>query len=148
MKVILNQDLKSLGKNGSMVNVNDGYARNYLIPKGLAVEESNTNVSVMKSRQDAETGRMDRDTEHARALAAKLNDAVIEIKAKAGESGKLFGSITSKDIADAIKSRYKVEIDKHKIIAEEAIKSVGEHPVELKLFMGISATIKLKVVKA
>ena len=146
MKVILKQDVKGLGKKEDMVNVNDGYARNFLFPRGLAVEASASNINVMKSRKDAEKSKKDRELAHAKALAEKVKEAVVVIKTKAGESGKLFGSITSKDISDKLKSDFNLDIDKKKINLPDSIKSLGELEVDVKLYPEVSAKLTVKVV--
>lgn len=145
MKVILKQDVKGLGEKDSMVNVNDGYARNYLIPRGFAVEASKGNISTMNIKREAEKNRKDRESEQAGTLAEKLKDITVIIKAKAGENGKLFGSVTSKDISDQLKSDFKLEIDKKKIVLPDVIKSLGTIEVEVKLYPNISTRLTVKV---
>lgn len=146
MKVILLQDVKNLGKKNTLVNVSDGYARNYLIPRGLAVEATPSALNEMKMRENAEKTRKENELSSARKLADKLNGARITIATKAGESGKLFGSITTKDIADKIEQEHKVQVDRKKIVLPDAIKSIGDYDIELKLYTGVSATIKVQVV--
>ena len=133
MKVILKQDVKGLGKKESMVEVSDGYARNFLMPRNLAVEASATNINVMKTRKEAEKTKKDRELAQAKELAEKIKDINVMIRTKAGESGKLFGSITSKDIADKLKADFKLDIDKKKIVLEDALKSLGTTKLEVKL---------------
>jgi large subunit ribosomal protein L9 len=145
MKVILKQDVKGLGKKESMVEVSDGYARNFLFPKGLAVEATASNVNVMKTRTDAEKSKKDRELAQAKALADKLKETTVTLKVKAGENGKLFGSITSKDIADKLKSSANLDIDKKKINLSEAMKSIGTYDVEVKLYPEVSAKLKVKI---
>ncbi|NLX77870.1 MAG: 50S ribosomal protein L9 [Clostridiaceae bacterium] len=146
MKVILLQDVKNLGKKNTLVNVSDGYARNYLIPRGLAVEATPSALNEMKMRENAEKTRKENELSSARKLADKLNGARITIATKAGENGKLFGSITTKDIADKIEQEHKVQVDRKKIVLPDAIKSIGDYDIELKLYTGVSATIKVQVV--
>lgn len=146
MKVILKQDVKGLGKSEQMVNVSDGYARNFLIPRGMAVEASSTNINVMKTRQEAEKSRKDRELAHAKELAAKLENVTVVISAKAGENGKLFGSITSKDITDKLKSQHKLDVDKRKLQLEEAIKALGTTEIEVRLYPEVSAKLTVKIV--
>ncbi len=146
MKVILKTDIKALGKKESLVNVNDGYARNYLIPRGLAVEANQSNMSLMKSKADAESVRRSKEIEHAKKLASILRESVVEIRVKAGEKGRLFGSITTKDIADAIQRSHNIELDKRRIILNEAIKTVGEYPVSIRLYTDIEASCRIKVI--
>jgi len=145
MKVILKEDVKGTGKKGEMVNVKDGYARNFLFPKGLAVEATAENINIMKARKEAESAKKQKEMAQARELAAKLKDITVVIKTKAGENGKLFGSITSKDISDKLKSDYKIDIDKKKFNMPEPIKSLGSCEVEVKLYPEISAKLNVKV---
>ncbi len=146
MKVILKTDVKGLGKKESAVEVSDGYARNFLIPRGMAVEASLSNINVMKTRQDAEKQKKDREIEKAKALAEKLKEITVEFKAKAGENGKLFGSITNKDVAEKLKNDFKLDIDKKMIVLEEAIKSLGTTQADVKLYQGISSKLAIKVI--
>ena len=149
MQVILKQDLKGYGKKEDMVNVSDGYARNYLLPRGIAVEASKDNMNIMKSRKEAERTRKDREQTHAEASAEKLSQITLVIKGKCGSgdgSSRLFGSITSKDISDALKSQHHIDLDKKKIVLDEPIKTLGEKIVEIKLFHGIGAKLKVTVV--
>ena len=145
MKVILKQDVKGLGKKESMVEVSDGYARNFLMPRNLAVEASATNINVMKTRKEAEKTKKDRELAQAKELAEKIKDINVMIRTKAGESGKLFGSITSKDIADKLKADFKLDIDKKKIVLEDALKSLGTTQLEVKLYPGVSAKLTVKI---
>jgi large subunit ribosomal protein L9 len=146
MKVILKQDVKGLGKKEDMVNVSDGYARNFLFPRSLAVEASASNINVMNTKKEAEKTKKDRELSNAKALAQKVKEAVVVIKTKAGESGKLFGSITSKDISDKLKKDFNLDIDKKKINLPDSIKSLGELEVDVKLYPDVSAKLTVKVV--
>lgn len=145
MKVILKEDVKGLGKKEDMVEVSGGYARNYLLPKGLAVEASSDNINVMKTKKAAEKSKKERELANAKALANKLEGKTIVIKAKAGENGKLFGSITSKDIADKLKEELKAKIDKKKINLPEPIKTLGTTDVEVKVYPQVTARITIKI---
>lgn len=145
MKVILKQDVKGLGKKESLVEVSDGYARNFLFPKGLAVEASASNINVMNTKKEAEKAKKDRELAEAKALAEKLNTVTVVIKTKAGDNGKLFGSITSKEISEKLKSQHKLDVDKKKMHLEEAIKSIGTTTVDVKLYPGVSAKLTVKV---
>jgi large subunit ribosomal protein L9 len=145
MKVILQQDVKGLGKKESMVNVSDGYAHNFLLPKGLAVEATSNNMNVMKTRNEAEKSKKDRELAKAQALADTLKGKVVVIKTKAGESGKLFGSISNKEIADRIKSTYSLDIDKKQVILPEAIRSLGTADVDIKLYPGVTTKVTVSV---
>jgi large subunit ribosomal protein L9 len=148
MKVVLLQDVKSLGKKGELVNVSDGYARNFLFPKSLAKE---ANAQAMNELKNAEQSKkFKKDTEIAAANQAKeaLEGSKFVIKAKAGDSGKLFGSITPKEISAEIKRQKKLDVDKRKIVLKREIKTVGEYAVEIKLYTGISANVDIVVEKA
>ena len=145
MKVILKQDVKGLGKKEDMVNVSDGYARNFLFPRNVAVEASSTNINVMNTKKEAEKSKKDRELAHAKELAAKVKDIVVVIKTKAGENGKLFGSITSKDIADKLKADHKLDIDKKKIVMHDALKTLGTTELEVKLYPEVSTKLTVKI---
>lgn len=145
MKVILKQDVKGLGKKESMVEVSDGYARNFLLPRNLAVEASASNVNVMNTKKEAEKTKKARELADAKALAEKLKAVTVVIRTKAGENGKLFGSITSKDIADKLKSDFKLDVDKKKINLSDALKSLGTTEVEIKVYPEVSAKMTVKI---
>ena len=148
MKVVLLQDVKSLGKRGELVTVSDGYARNFLFPRGLAKE---ANAQAMNELRNAEQSKkFKRDTEVAAAEKAKaeLEGAKFVMKAKGGESGKLFGSITPKEISAEIKRQKGIDIDRRHIVLKREIKTVGEYEVEIKLYTGISAMVTVSVEKA
>lgn len=147
MKVILKQDVKSLGKCEDLVTVSDGYGRNYLIPRGLAVEADTVNMNIMKSRKNAEKMRKDKDLAKAGKLAGELKEMVLNISAKAGENGKLFGSITSMDIMDSLKKTYGIDIDKKKIDLAESIKILGKTVVNVKLYSGVVGKISVNIIK-
>lgn len=145
MKVILKQDVKGLGKKEQMVEASDGYARNYLLPRGLAVEASASNVNIMKTKKEAEAQKKEREIAQAKELANKIKNITVTLKVKAGENGKLFGSITGKDVAEALKSQHKLDIDKKKLVMPDAIKSVGTSEVEVKLYPEISSKFTVKI---
>lgn len=144
MKVILKADVKGLGKKGDIVNTSDGYARNYLFPKGAATEATEGNLKVQEAIKAKEAKKKAEETESARELGKKIGGLSITISVKTGENGKLFGSITSKDIAEELKKQHGIDIDKKKFVLDEAIKTSGEYTVEVKVYPEISA--KLKVV--
>lgn len=144
MKVVLLQDVKGHGKKGELCNVSDGYARNFLFPKKLAVEADNAALNDLKNREEAAAHHKQEEINAAKALADVLNGKTITIKAKAGAGGKLFGSVTSKEIATEIKNSLKVEIDKKKMSVAD-IKNFGEYTAEIKLYQGIIAKITVKV---
>ncbi len=145
MKVILKQDVKGLGKTEDLVNVSDGYARNFLFPRGLAAEASASNINIMKTKKDAEKSRKDRELAQAKELAARLKDVVVTIRTKSGDNGKLFGSITSKDISDQLKKSFKIDIDKKKMVLPEPIKSIGNFEIEVKLYPEVSGKLAVKI---
>ena len=145
MKVILKQDVKTLGKKDQIVEVNDGYARNFLMPKGLAAEATTAAVNEAKAKVNAEKHRKETEFSNAKALAAKISNLSVTVKSKAGSNGKLFGSITGKDIADQLKAQHKVSIDKKMLNLAEPIRSLGETEVEVKLYAGVVAKLKVKV---
>ncbi len=147
MKVILKQDVKGLGKKEDMVEVKDGYARNFLLPRGLAVEANASNINDMKSKKASESAKRERELAHAKELAGKLKETTVVIKSKAGENGKLFGSITNKDIADKLKSDFNIDIDKKKFVLPDTIKTLGETQVEVKLYPEVSGTLTVKIVQ-
>ena len=144
MKVVLTQDVKGLGKKGELVNASDGYARNFLFPRKLAIEANSQAMSELKNREAAEKHRIDTEIAAAKANAAKLEGKTVKLTAKAGANSKLFGSITSKDVAAAVSSAFGMELDKRKVVVED-IKSFGTYPVEVKLYNGISASMFVMV---
>ena len=144
MKVILKQDVKGLGKKGELVSASDGYARNFLFPKGLAAEANAQAMSEFKNKQQAEKYRIDTETAAAKAAAEKISGKTIHITAKAGQNGKLFGSVTSKEIAEKVKGEFGINTDKRKIIVDD-IKQFGTYEFEVKLYQGISAKLYVMV---
>ncbi len=145
MKVILTDDVKGQGKKGDMINVSDGYARNFLLPKGLATEATKTAINEMKGKADAKAYREEKELEAAKELAAKIESVSVTIESKSGDNGKLFGSITSADVADALKMQGHIVVDKKKIVLHDPIKSVGEYQLPVKVHAGVSATLKVTV---
>ena len=148
MKVIFTQDVKGSGKKGEIKNVSDGYARNFLITKGLAVEATPKNLSDLEGKQASAQHKIDVDTAEAKKTADILNDKKVIIRAKAGSSGKLFGAVTSAQIADEIAAQYGQKVDKKKISLKSEIKNFGEYEAEIKLYTGISAKMKVEVTEA
>ena len=144
MKVILLQDVKGTGKKGELVNVSDGYARNFLLPKKVAKEATAQAMSELKNREAAEKHRIDMEIAAAKASAEKLEGKTVRLTAKAGANGKLFGSVTPKDVAAAIAQQFSIELDKRKVVVED-IKAFGTYPVEVKLYNGISAAMFVMV---
>lgn len=144
MKLVLLQDVKSLGKKGEMVNASDGYARNFLIPKGLAKEVNNQVMNEFKNAENSKKYKTEQEIAAANAAKAKLDGQSILIKAKAGQGSKLFGSITSKEVSAEIKNKFALDIDKRKISMSD-IKTVGSFKAEVKLYTGISASLTVEV---
>ena len=145
MKVILTQDVKSLGKKNQLVDVSDGYAKNFLFKKNLAIEADAKNLNIMKDRMQSDNSKKDREFIEANILKSKLEGKQVKMEVRAGENGKLFGSITTKDIADAIASQYKAEIDKRKIQLDEPVKSIGKSAVVIKIHADVSINIELLI---
>ncbi len=138
MKVILNKDVKDLGKKGELVNVSDGYAKNFLIPRKIAVIADATAMNELKNREMSKAHHLAVEKANAEATAEKLNGKSIRISAKAGSNGRLFGSVTSKEIAEQIKNTYEIEIDKKKISVDD-IRSFGTFEATAKIYTGITA---------
>lgn len=147
MKVILKQDVKSLGKKGELVNASDGYARNFLIPKGLAMEANATAMNDFNNKESAKKYHKAEEIKAAKADAEKLEGKTFRLTAKAGANGKLFGSVTSKDISAKIKQDLSLDIDKRKIAVDD-IKQFGTYEAEIKVYQGISAKIYVQVTEA
>lgn len=145
MKVILTADVKGKGYIGDIVKVNDGYARNYLIPKGLAKEATPHNLNIAKQQAKANEKRRMMERLSAEDAAEKLNGLKVTVTEKCGENGRLFGSVTSAEVAQAIFDQHGIEIDKKKIVMAEHIKDLGEFPMQVKVHAGISAQITVSV---
>ena len=145
MKVILLDNIKGVGKKDEIINASDGYARNFLFPKKLAVEANNENMSKLKAKKQSEQYKKDVNKENAEKIAKKLDDITLTIKVKAGENGKIFGGVTSKEISEELKKQYKIDIDKKKIILNENIKNLGSFDISMKLFEGVTGKLKVKV---
>ncbi|MCL2873355.1 MAG: 50S ribosomal protein L9 [Defluviitaleaceae bacterium] len=148
MQVILLQDIKNVGKKGQLLEAADGYARNYLIPRKMAVEATKGNVNELEAKNKALVAKAEKELENAKEFAASLNEKKINIKVKMGENGKLFGSVTNKEIAQALLDQIGVSIDKKKIVLNEPIKTVGEKDVEIKVMHDVSAKIIVNVIEA
>jgi large subunit ribosomal protein L9 len=147
MKVVLLQDVKDLGKKGELVSASDGYARNFLFPRKLAVEATEGRLKEIEDKKSSEKNRKEKELAAAKELAEKLGKLEVNFKTKAGENGKLFGSITGKDIAEAIKAQHKIEVDKKKVVLHDAIKALGTYQVEIKVYPEVSAKISVKIVE-
>jgi large subunit ribosomal protein L9 len=146
MKLILTREVSGLGKAGDVVTVKDGYARNFLLPRGSAIAWSEGGEKQIDGIRRARSAREIRDKDHANEIKAALEGAAIEIKAKVGETGRLFGSVTEKDIALAIKSATGLDIDRHKIKLIKHVKNLGKHSAKVSLMTGVAATISVNVV--
>jgi len=145
MKVILLQDVKSLGKKGQTLEVNDGYARNFIIPKKLGLEANAQNLNNLKLQKANEDKIAKEKLEEAKAFGEKLSSLTVVVKIKAGEGGRVFGSVSSKEIAEEAKKQFGVEIDKKKIVLDEAIKSFGTFEIHVKLHPEVTAMMRVKV---
>ena len=145
MKVILQQDVKGQGKKGQMINVSDGYARNFLLPKKLAVEATADNLNVMKLQEKARLAKEAEEKAQAQAIAEQLKSVTVRIAARAGTGGRLFGAVTTKEISDALKAQHNIEISKAKLVQDEAIKSAGTYELKAKLGYDVTGTVKVVV---
>ena len=145
MKVILLQDVKSLGKEGEIVNINDGYARNFIIPKKLGVEANNKNLNDLKLKKSNEEKIAKENKEAAEKLAGELKAGQILLKIKVGEGGKAFGSVSAKEIAAAVKEQMGLDVDKKKIQLKETLKTLGTHNVPIKLHPEVTAELKVEI---
>lgn len=145
MKVILLEDVKGLGKKGDLVNSKTGYARNFLFPKELAIEATPANMKKWEEEMKEKETKMQKEKEQALELKTKLERTTVELKGKGGEGGRLFGSITSKDIAEALEKQYKISIDKKKIELKENIKTSGITDIEVRVYPEITANLKVNV---
>ncbi|AEE92712.1 50S ribosomal protein L9 [Tepidanaerobacter acetatoxydans Re1] len=147
MKVILLEDVKKLGKKGDLIDVADGYARNYLFPRNLAEEATAGSIKQLKQEKTALERKKQKEIEIAKQIAEKLSQTSVTLKVKAGDKGKLFGSVTTKDISDALKKQHKVEIDKRKIEISEPIKSLGSYVVDIKLAPEVQTQVTVKIIE-
>ena len=145
MKVILQQDVKGQGKKGQMIEASDGYARNFLLPRKLAVLATAENINTMKMQEKAKAAQMAAEKAEAEATAAKLKELSVKVSAKAGNGGRLFGAVTSKEISDALKAQHNIDIAKTKIVQEEPIKAFGGYKLKVKLGYEITGTIRVMV---
>ena len=145
MKVILKEDIKGVGKKDQIINASDGYARNYLFPKNLAVPADTGNINNLKAKQASEALRKQEDLKTSQKLAEQMKSMTLVFKVKAGENGRLFGAITSKEIAETLKKDYHITVDKKKILLPEGIKVAGTTKVDIKLNEGVIATLAVMV---
>ena len=146
MKVILTQDIKGVGKKDEIINANDGYARNFLLPRKMAVEANSQNMSLLQGRKDSANFKKEQEKENALKIQDKLSKIMLKIKVKAGGNGKIFGSITSKEVATELKNQYSIEIDKKKILLKDSIKEIGVFNIEIKLYEGIIGKLKIDII--
>ena len=147
MKVIFSTDVRGQGKKGEMKEVSDGYARNYLIPRGLAAEATADNINAMKLKEKAKAAQIAREKAQAEENARKLEGVQVLIRARAGSSGKLFGAVTSQEICDALKEQFDIDIEKNKIVQAEPIKTFGSYQVKAKLGYEVSGTVNVLVIE-
>ncbi|MGI6587968.1 MAG: 50S ribosomal protein L9 [Peptococcia bacterium] len=148
MKVILKKDIKGSGKKGEVINVSEGYARNYLLPKGLAVEATPGNLQDLAQKKKNQAQRQEKELQQAQELGTKLKEVSVTIPVKTGEGGRLFGSISNRDVADVLEKEKGLKIDKRKIEVEGTIKELGTYPVTIKLHPQVTVTIQVRVVEA
>lgn len=146
MKVILKADIKGVGKKDEVINASDGYARNFLFPKNLAVEANNENMAKLKARQNSIKFQKDQEKEEALKLADKLSKILLKIKVKAGENGKIFGGVSAKEIAQELEKQYQIKVDKKKIDLKETVKTLGIQTIEIKLFESVMGKLKIDVI--
>ena len=145
MKVILKADIKGVGKKDEIINASDGYARNFLFPKNLAVEANNENISKWKAKQQSVQYQKQQEKEEAMKIAEKLAKISVRIQVRAGENGKIFGGVSSKEIAEVLEKQYQIHVDKKKIDLKEPIKTLGIRTVEVKLFEGVIGKVKVDI---
>ena len=146
MKVILLQDIKNVGKKDEIINANDGYARNFLFPKNLALEATKDNLLKLQAKKDSQKHRKNLEIEEFKKQAEKIKNITLEIKVKAGGNGKIFGGVTAKEISEELKKQYKMEIDKKKIVLKETIKNIGRFSVDIKFGDGVNAGLTINVI--
>ncbi len=147
MKVIFQQDVRGQGKKGEMKEVSEGYARNYLIPRNLAVEVNKDNLNALALKEKARKAQEARERAAAEENAARLKDVMVTIRARAGANGKLFGSITSQEIVDALKEQHGIELEKNRLVQGDPIKAFGNYEVKCKFGFGIDGTLHLMVIE-
>lgn len=146
MKVILLDNIKGVGKKDEVINASDGYARNFLFPKKLAIEATKDNLVKLKAKQDSNQHKKDLEKAKAIEISDKLKNITLKIQVKAGDNGKIFGGVTSKEISENLKSQYNIDIDKKKIVLKETIKVLGTVNVDIKLYEGVSGSLKVTTI--
>lgn len=147
MKVVLLQDVKAQGKKDDIVEVSEGYARNFLFPKKLAIPADAKAINDIKNKKSSEAHKIELERIAAREIAEKLNQTTVKIVAEAGKDGKFYGAVTSKDIAEALKTQARIEVDKRKVILDSPIKSFGTYKVDIKLYQEISGRVTIMVIE-
>ena len=145
MKVILKADIKGVGKKNEVINASEGYVRNFLFPKNLAVEANAENLSKLQAQKDSTQYKKDLEKEEAKKIAEKMKNIMVRINVKTGENGKIFGGVSTKDIAENLEEQHNIKIDKKKIDLKETIKTLGVHIVDIKLYEGVIGKIKIDV---
>lgn len=146
MKVILQQEVKKIGKKGEVLEVSEGYARNFLLPKGLAIEATNGNINMLKQQKEADDRKQQKVLDEARALGEIIKAVTVTIAAKTGEGGRMFGSVTTKDIVDILAQQHRLELDKRKLELKDAIKSLGEYTIPVRIHPEVMVELKVIVV--
>lgn len=146
MKVILKQDIKGVGKKDQVINAADGYARNFLLPKGLAIPADTGNMNNLKAKNESIEYRKGEDLKEAKEIAERMKSLTLKLKVKTGDNGKLFGAVTSKEIAEALKEQFDIKVDKKKVLLSESIKEAGVRKVEIKLNEGVIASISVMII--
>lgn len=148
MQVILLEDIKGVGKKGQLIEASAGYARNYLLPKKLAVEATKGNLNKLENQRKSDEKKRVTELEEAIAVKAQLEQISVKIQVKTGDSGKIFGSVTNKEIAAALEEQTKIAIDKKKIILDNPIKTLGEHKVDIKLHTDVTAKLNVEITQS
>ena len=146
MKVILKADIKGVGKKDEVINASDGYARNFLFPKNLAVEANSENMAKLKAKKDSQQFQKNQQKEEAEKIADKLSKIILKIKVKSGENGKIFGGVSAKEIAQELEKAYQIKVDKKKIDLKETIKTLGMRTIQIKLFEGVVGNLKIDII--
>lgn len=146
MKVILLSDIKGVGKKDQVIEASDGYARNFLFPKKLALEANSTNMNNLKAKQESNQYRKDVEKQEAQKIAEKLKGIMLKVRVKAGENGKIFGGVTSREIAEGLKKDYNIVIDKKKIMLADTVKTLGTITVDIKLYEGVTGKLKVDII--
>lgn len=147
MKVILLEDIKGVGKKDQIINASDGYARNFLLPKNKAVEANAGNINKLNAKMDVIKRKKESEKHEAEEIVRKTKEIIVEIKAKCGQTGRIFGGITSKEISEELNKQYGINVDRKKIVIENPIKNLGTYTVKMKLYEGVVGNLKIKIVE-